>query len=107
MKVSLSLKLSLPVVALSISLLGCSNGPEYGIVKDKSVTPGYTYIQQQCTSYNSKGMCISYVPIIIYVPTYWYLTLENDAESGERAVSKGMWDSCTPGNSYRNERCYE
>ncbi len=92
------------IAAVALVLLaGCSGDTLDGEVTNKSVDPGYTYVQTQTTCSGNPPICTSY-PIIITIPTCYELqvrTAEGKLEDG--CVSETNWNRVEIGDDYVGE----
>lgn len=79
-------KIVMGVVAVAfmcIALVGCSEKVTDGMVVDKKYSPQSSYIVQQCSMFDSKGVCTMYTPVTHTIPEKWSVTIQGKNSSGE------------------------
>lgn len=72
------MKLRAAVAAIVLVLLTACTSLTSGHVVDKQFTPAYDWMDMQCFSYDSKGMCTMRMPVWHHVPDVWELRIEKD-----------------------------
>lgn len=81
------------LLALSVLILAaCGGHPSQGMVYDKTYKEPSSWIQMICSGYNSKGICIAYVPITHHTPECWSLELKGEGEKWNVCVPHDVWE---------------
>ena len=91
--------LSAALIGPALAVTGCS-AIEAGEVTAKELEPLHTWVQNSCTSYDSKGICRSWVPIVHTEPDRWRLDLSQGAQTGWVHVTEEQFEVCGVGESY-------
>lgn len=71
-------KLCAATAAMVLMLLTACTSLTSGYVVDKQFTPAYDWMDLQCFSYDSKGMCTVRMPVQHHVPESWDLRIQNE-----------------------------
>lgn len=88
------------IVAMAFLLVGCSP-ISAGTITNKVYEPAYSYMTQQCSYYNSKGVCTVWVPIQHHVSEKFKFDLENDnGDTGWVYVHQTEYDRYQIGDYY-------
>lgn len=92
------------IVAMALLLVGCSS-ISAGYITAKKYSPAYEYYTQQCSYYNSKGICTVYVPVLNRVPESFKFDIQNDnGDTGWVYVSQNEYDQAKVGDYYGAKR---
>lgn len=71
-----------PVAAVAVltalTLAGCSNPPQHGVVEHKQHSSAYTYYTYPCISYRKDGSCVIHGTQANHMPATWELCLRAD-----------------------------
>lgn len=90
---------------------GCGSPLTAGKIIDKRHEPAYynDYTTLMCAGYNSKGVCIAWIPINHhdYVPDKWVLvlqdTVDGEIKQDDIEISQDRYEKCSVG--YRYPEC--
>lgn len=103
-----------PLVAITAILAIAACAPGSGEIVDKAFSPPHSVWiagsnSRSCASYR-KSRCSMYINTYEsghwqYYPARWSMKISNGEDSGWRNVGSGLWDSCTVGQWYENNRC--
>lgn len=92
--------LAILAIATTASLSACSS-VEHGTVTGKEHVSSFTYYQNQCFAYSSKGLCTMDVPIPVTQPDMWDLDLrDSQGHTGTISVSQQTFERISVGDQY-------
>lgn len=88
-----------PLVGLAV-LSACTPTLEAGTVTGRDHQKAYTWVQQVCSAYNSKGICTVYTPMVHQEPERWTLRLTEGGTDGRVDVDEHAYEHCADGDRY-------
>ncbi len=88
------------IVAAALMLVGCSSISS-GTITAKAYEPAYSYMTQQCVSYNAKSQCSVWMPVTHYVDEKFRFDIRNDnKDTGWVYVHKSEYEKYEIGDYY-------
>ncbi len=90
----------LGLVAVGLLLAAGCSAPESGTVIGKNYSPASTWIDYQCMTYNTNGMCTLRMPVTHTNPESWCLVLRHGEDEGCRAVDQITYHNYRIGQEY-------
>ena len=91
--------LALPVLILAFVLSACSS-ISTGYVTSKEHHESYTYMTMQCSYFNSKGICQSWIYLQHVMPEEWVLKLKDGDKTGWVDVNQSTYDKYEVGERF-------
>lgn len=92
------------IVTIALLLVGCSSISS-GYITAKKYSPPSSYITQQCSYYNSKGVCTIWVPVTHHVDETFKFDLRNDnKDTGWIYVTESEYEKYQVGDYYGEKR---
>jgi hypothetical protein len=93
------------LIAAFALLVGCSNPPQSGVIKDKFYHPGFTYPSQICV-----GSPVRCSVILNHIPDSWSMDIEIELPGGQKEVQNhsidyAIWSNCTVGDKWLKDHC--
>ena len=88
------------LMLLGLALVGCGSSISAGTVTEKSYSPEYQYMTQQCAGYNKDGACTVWMPIWHTMPESFTLDLRDGEKDGYVRVSEAEYESYEVGDYY-------
>lgn len=67
--------------------------PDSGMVYGKKYHQPSSWVQMICSAYNSKGICVAYMPITHHVPECYELTLRAEGDEWGVCVDQHTYDT--------------
>ena len=89
----------IPLVFLGLLLSACSSISS-GYVTSKEYHASYTYMTMQCSYYNSKGLCQSWIYLQHVMPEEWVLNLKDGDKTGWANVDPSTYEKYEVGDYF-------